>query len=236
MGSNQELYSGKAKTLYKTKNPDELIMLFRNDTSAFDGEKTASLSGKGKVNNYFNAHIMTLLASQDVPTGFIKILSEQESLVKNLTMLPVECVVRNYTAGSICRRYGIKPELELKTPLIEFFLKNDELHDPLINEQHIELFNWASGDEVEQIKLLALKTNKVLLNHFDSKGLILVDIKLEFGKHNGQLYLGDEFTPDGCRIWDKETKSVYDKDLFRKGIGDLVSGYKAAADKLGIYM
>lgn len=234
MEKQQVLYSGKAKTLYATNNKDLLVMLFRNDTSAFDGEKIAKLAGKGKVNNLFNAHIMQLLESNGIATGFVKVLSENESLVKNLKMLPVECVIRNYAAGGIVRRYDISPQMEFRPPLFEFFLKNDKLHDPLVNNQHITTFGWASLEEVQQMQELSLAANKVLSEFFDQRGLILVDFKLEFGKYNNQLYLGDEFSPDGCRIWDKQTKEVYDKDLFRQGLGDVVSGYSKAAEKLGI--
>lgn len=230
----QELYSGKAKTLYATDNPDYLLMQFRNDTSAFDGEKTANLAGKGRVNNLFNAFIMQLLKKHDIPVGFEKLVSDQESLVKNLSMLPVECVVRNYAAGGICRRYGLESGQEFSEPLIEFFFKKDELHDPLINTQHITLFGWANQEQVQQMQVLALKINTILVGYFEQRGLILVDFKLEFGIFDNMLYLGDEFSPDGCRIWDKSSKEVYDKDIFRKDLGDLVSGYAKAAQKLGI--
>jgi len=230
----QELYSGKAKTVYKTNNPDKLIMLFRNDTSAFDGEKTAKLSGKGRINNLFNAHIMQLLATEGAPCAFEKLLSDQESLVKNLEMLPVECVIRNYTAGSICRRYGIDANKKLTPPMFEFFLKDDERHDPLINEDHILAFGWGCSDDIKQMREYSFLVNKVLSEFFDKQGLILVDFKLEFGLFNKKLYLGDEFTPDGCRIWDKNTKEIYDKDRFRQDLGDVVSGYAMAAEKLGV--
>jgi phosphoribosylaminoimidazole-succinocarboxamide synthase len=228
-----ELYQGKAKTLFTTDNNAELIMLFRNDTSAFDGEKVAKLRGKGRINNYFNANIMQLLEDNGVQTGFIKLLSEQESLVKNLNMLPVECVVRNYTAGSITRRYGIDSGMELVPPMFEFFLKDDARHDPLITEQHIIAFDWATANEVTVMREYSLKVNNILKDFFEARGLILVDFKLEFGRFNNELYLGDEFTPDGCRIWDQATGQVYDKDIFRQDLGDVLEGYSKAAEKLG---
>ncbi|MBP9722232.1 MAG: phosphoribosylaminoimidazolesuccinocarboxamide synthase [Gammaproteobacteria bacterium] len=229
----RKLYSGKAKTVYQSENPDYLIMHFRDDTSAFDGVKKAAISGKGRINNLFNAHVMNLLAEAGIPIAFEKVLNNEESLVKNLSMLPVECVVRNYTAGSICRRYNIVPSIALNPAMFEFFFKNDELHDPLINEDHILAFGWANSAEITEMRELSLKVNSVLNKFFNNRDLILVDFKLEFGKFKNKLYLGDEFTPDGCRIWDKQTKQVYDKDLFRKDLGDLVAGYTAAAEKLG---
>jgi phosphoribosylaminoimidazole-succinocarboxamide synthase len=179
---------------------------------------------------------MQLLESSNIPTAFIRVLSAEQSLVKKLTMLPIECVVRNYTAGGLCRRYNIAPHQRLDPPMLEFFLKSDPLHDPLVTPEHIATFGWASPAEVNQMRELSLKINSLLYNFFDQRDLILADFKLEFGKFNNQLYLGDEFTPDGCRIWDKNTKDIYDKDLFRKDLGDLVAGYKTAAEKLGFQL
>lgn len=234
MIKQQELYSGKAKSLYSTDNPEQLIMFFRDDTSAFDGQKIEQLSDKGRVNNYFNAHIMQLLNQHGIPTGFLQLLSEQESLVKKLKMLPVECVIRNYTAGGLVRRYGIDSGVELNPPLIEFFIKDDARHDPLITEELIIRFGWATKVQLKQMREYTNTVNQVLVDYFLQHGLLLVDFKLEFGISNDELCLGDEFTPDGCRIWDKDTKEIYDKDRFRKGLGGVVAGYRAAAEKLGI--
>ena len=234
MQKQQELYSGKAKTVYTTDDPDRLILEFRNDTSAFDGEKLAKLDRKGMVNNRFNAFIMQKLQQAGIPTHFDSLLSDQESVVKKLEMLPVECVVRNLSAGSLCRRLGVEEGQELNPPIFEFFLKNDALHDPMINDYHIRSFNWASATEIERMKELTFQVNDVLKQLFLDAGLLLVDYKLEFGRFNGELVLGDEFTPDGCRLWDAKTRNKLDKDRFRQGLGGVVEAYEEVAGRLGI--
>lgn len=234
MQAKEALYSGKAKTVYTTDDPDLFVMEFRNDTSAFDGTKVAKLEGKGKVNNYFNAHIMEQLQAQGIATHLVKLLSEQTSLVKKLDMIPVECVIRNYAAGGICKRLGLEEGQAFETPIFEFFLKNDALHDPMICESHILTFGWATEAEIQQMKELTFKVNAVLKPLFAAGGLKLVDYKLEFGRSEGELLLGDEFTPDGCRLWDSETGEKFDKDRFRRDLGDVIGHYQQAAERLGI--
>lgn len=229
-----ELYSGKAKTLYTTDVADKLVVYYRDDTSAFDGVKKAQLSRKGMVNNYFNAFIMEALAKAGIPTHFERILSDNESLVKRLDMIKVECVVRNITAGSLCRRLGVKEGMELNPPLFEFFLKNDELHDPMINDYHIRCFGWATEREIAKMKELTFRVNDILKPLFLNAGMLLVDYKLEFGRYNDEIILGDEFTPDGCRIWDVKTRESLDKDRFRKDLGNVIESYEIAAQRLGI--
>ncbi len=234
MKKQAELYAGKAKTVYTTDDPDKLIMHFRNDTSAFDGEKVAQLERKGMVNNKFNAFIMQKLEAGGVPTHFEKLLSEDEALFKKLEMLPVECVVRNISAGSLCRRLGVEEGLDLEPPTFEFFLKNDKLHDPMINDSHILTFKWASQDEIDQMKALTFKVNDILKALFADAGMLLVDYKIEFGRCQGALLLGDEFSPDGCRLWDAETRKKLDKDRFRQGLGDVIEAYEEVAHRLGV--
>jgi phosphoribosylaminoimidazole-succinocarboxamide synthase len=234
MKKQAELYSGKAKTVYTTDDPNRLIMHFRNDTSAFDGEKVAQLERKGMVNNKFNAFIMQKLEAGGIPTHFEKLLSEDESLFKKLDMLPVECVVRNISAGSLCRRLGVEEGLDLNPPTFEFFLKNDELHDPMINDSHILTFKWATQDEIAQMKALTFKVNDILKALFSEAGMLLVDYKIEFGRYQGSLLLGDEFSPDGCRLWDAETRKKLDKDRFRQGLGGVVEAYEEVAHRLGV--
>ena len=234
MQKTEELYRGKAKTVYKTDDPDKLILHFRNDTSAFDGEKIEQLDRKGMVNNLFTAFIMEKLEQAGVPTHHEAVLNEQESVVKNLDMIPVECVVRNIATGSIVKRLGVQDGLELDPPTFEFFLKNDELHDPMINDYHIQSFKWATKEEVEKMKELTFKVNDVLKKLFLDAGMLLVDYKLEFGRYQGGLYLGDEFTPDGCRLWDAETRKKLDKDRFRQGLGGVVEAYEEVAHRLGV--
>lgn len=234
MKRKQELYRGKAKTVYTTDNEQQLILHFRDDTSAFDGEKVEQLARKGAVNNHFNAFIMQHLKEAGIANHFDALLSDDESIVKRLDMLPIECVVRNIATGSLCRRLGVEDGLDLDPPIFEFFLKNDELHDPMINDYHIRTFGWATDDEMEQMKELSFKTNSVLKPLFAEHGMILVDYKLEFGRFDGQLLLGDEFTPDGCRIWDIETREKLDKDRFRQDLGNVIESYEIVARRLGI--
>lgn len=225
---------GKAKTVYATNDQAYCIMEFRDDTSAFDGVKVEKLKGKGAINNTFSAFIMKYLEEHGVPTHFVSTQDETHAVFKRLKMIPVECVVRNFAAGSLCKRLGIESGLALKPPLFEFFLKNDALHDPLVTEAHILAFGWSTAEHIKLMKQLSFKVNEVLFPLFQSKGLLLVDYKLEFGLSDGKIYLGDEFTPDGCRIWDEKTKEKLDKDRFRQDIGDVVESYEIAAKRLGI--
>jgi len=227
-------FIGKAKTVYDTSEVDKLILHFRNDTSAFDGEKIEQLDRKGMVNNYFNAFIMQQLEKAGIATHFEELISDEESVVKNLEMLPIECVVRNISTGSLCKRLGVEDGLDLVPPTFEFFLKNDELHDPMINDSHIITFGWATQQEIEQMKVLTLQVNDVLKKLFSDAGMLLVDYKLEYGRYKGSLILGDEFSPDGCRLWDIETREKLDKDRFRQGLGGVVEAYEEVAHRLGV--
>ncbi len=234
MEKKAELYRGKAKSVYTTDDPSRLVLLFRNDTSAFDGQRIEQLDRKGMVNNKFNHFIMTKLEEAGIPTQMDRLLSDNEVLVKKLDMVPIECVVRNVAAGSICRRLGVEEGLELNPPTFEFFLKNDPLHDPMVNEYHIRSFGWATDEQVARMKELTFKVNDVLKKMFDDAGLILVDYKLEFGVFEGQIVLGDEFSPDGCRLWDKVTRQKLDKDRFRQGLGGVIEAYEEVAHRLGV--
>ena len=229
-----ELYSGKAKSMHLTEDPERLIMEFRDDTSAFDGEKIEQLDRKGMVNNLFNAFIMTKLENAGVDTHFDKLLSGTESIVKCLDMIPVECVVRNIATGSLCKRLGIEDGLNLEPPTFEFFLKDDARHDPMINDYHIESFGWATREEVALMKQNTFQVNEILGAMFADAGMILVDFKLEFGRYDSNLVLGDEFTPDGCRVWDAETRKKLDKDRFRHGLGGVIEAYEEVALRLGV--
>lgn len=234
MEKREELYKGKAKSVYKTDDPNTYVMLYRNDTSAFDGKKVEQLDRKGMVNNKFNAFIMQKLEAAGIETHFIKVLNDTESLVKRLEMFPLECVVRNISAGSICRRLGVQEGLDLNPATFEFFLKNDELGDPMVNEYHISSFGWAKPEHVERMKELTFAVNDVLKKLFLDAGMLLVDYKLEFGLYEGRVMLGDEFTPDGCRLWDKETRKKLDKDRFRQGLGGVVESYEEVGLRLGM--
>jgi phosphoribosylaminoimidazole-succinocarboxamide synthase len=234
MEKKQELFAGKAKSVFATDNDDFVILSFRDDTSAFDGEKIEQLSRKGEVNNKFNAFIMDYLEQAGIPTHFEKLISNSEVLVKNMQMIPVECVVRNVASGSLCRRLGIEEGMELSPPVFEFFLKNDALHDPMINEYHIETFGWAKAEDVNKMKELTFKVNTILTKLFADAGMILVDYKLEFGLFKGEGVLGDEFSPDGCRLWDAETRKKLDKDRFRQGLGGVIEAYEEVARRIGV--
>ncbi len=234
MEKREELYAGKAKSVYTTDDTDSLVMVFRDVTSAFDGKKKEALARKGAVNNQFNAAIMEKLKAAGIPCHFEKMLSPAESLVKKLEMIPVECVVRNISAGSICRRLGVEEGLDLTPPTFEFFLKNDDLGDPMVNDYHIRSFGWATDEQVAEMKALTFKVNDVLKQLFLDGGMLLVDYKLEFGVFNGEVLLGDEFSPDGCRLWDKETREKLDKDRFRQGLGGVVEAYEEVGRRLGM--
>ncbi len=234
MEKRAQLYAGKAKSLYLTDDPERLIVHFRNDTSAFDGKKIAQLERKGIVNNKFNAFVMKKLENAGIETHFEKLLADSESIVKKLTMIPLECVVRNIAAGSLCRRLGIEEGLELSPPTFEFFLKNDELGDPFVNDYHIQSFGWATQSQVAIMKELTFAVNNVLKELFLASDMLLVDYKLEFGLFRNKVMLGDEFTPDGCRIWDKKTREKLDKDRFRQNLGNVVENYEVVGKRLGI--
>ena len=234
MQRGKELYSGKAKSVFETADAQRLIMLFRDDTSAFDGKKIEQLAGKGMVNNKFNAFIMQKLAAAGIPTHFDRLLSDTESLVRRLKMIPVECVVRNIAAGSLCRRLGVTEGIDLDPPTFEFFLKNDALGDPMVNEYHIRAFGWATPEQVERMKALSFAVNDILKPLFLAGDMLLVDFKLEFGLFGEQMLLGDEFTADGCRLWDRQTRRKLDKDRFRQNLGGVVESYHEVAQRLGV--
>ena len=229
-----EITKGKAKSMFTTDNEDHLVMHFSDDTSAFDGKKKEALLGKGAVNNQFNAFIMDHLKNNGLDTHLIEVIDSTDSLVYKLDMFPIECVIRNRASGSICRRLGTEDGLILESPLFEFFLKDDDLGDPLINDEHILSFGWATRDQIDEMKLLTYKVNTILSKLFIDSGLILVDFKVEFGVSGNKILLADEFTPDGCRLWDSVTLKKMDKDRFRQGLGDVVESYHQVADRLGM--
>lgn len=229
-----ELYRGKAKTVYTTEDPDLLVLEFRNDTSAGDGARIEQFDRKGMVNNKFNHFIMSKLEEAGIPTQMVGLLSDNEVLVKKLDMVPVECVVRNRAAGSLVKRLGVEEGIVLNPPLFDLFLKNDAMHDPMVNESYCKTFGWVSEKNLARMKELSYKANEVLSKLFDDAGLILVDFKLEFGLFKGEVTLGDEFSPDGSRLWDKATLNKMDKDRFRQSLGGLIEAYEEVAHRLGI--
>ncbi len=235
MTERLELYKGKSKTIYDISEPNELLVQFRNDATGGNGAKHAILEDKGRVNCAFDAFIMAVLAENGIKTHWLKSVSETEIRVRRLNMLPIECVLRNRAAGGICKRLGIERGRIFSPPLFEFFLKDDALGDPIITEDHIFMLKLASKEDLVAMRALTYRVNDILQPVFAKAGFDLVDFKLEFGYYQGQLLLGDEFTLDGCRLWDKQSGEIYDKDRFRQDLGDVIHFYKEAAKRLGVY-
>ncbi len=226
-----KLYEGKAKILYKTSDPDLLIQYFKDDASAFDGKKKGTIVDKGVMNNHMSSRIFEYLEENGVKTHFVKNLNDREMLVKNLDIIPVEVVLRNVAAGSLCKRLGIEEgRVFEEQPILEFFYKSDPLGDPMINECHVDIFGWATKEEVEILKSEGLKINKLMVEFFKERKIRLVDFKVEFGRHKGQVLLGDEISPDGCRLWDWETNEKMDKDRFRFNLGSVEEKYQEVYD------
>jgi phosphoribosylaminoimidazole-succinocarboxamide synthase len=229
----EKLYEGKAKVIYKTEEEDKVIVFFKDSATAFDATKKAEIEGKGVINNTISSLLFELLEKSGIKTHYIKKISDREMLVWRAKRFDLEVVVRNITAGSLCKRLGLEEGLELKPPLVEFFYKNDQLHDPLICADHIRLLNLAEDWQVQSMKEMALKTNLVLREFFKEHGLLLVDFKLEFGiLPDGSLAVIDEISPDTCRLWDAKTREKLDKDRFRFDLGDLMEGYRKVLEKI----
>jgi phosphoribosylaminoimidazole-succinocarboxamide synthase len=226
MEKREKIYEGKAKALYSTDSENLLIAYFKDDTTAFDGAKKEVLEDKGIINCAISTVIFEYLEKYGVKTHFVERLSPREMLVKKCEIIPVEVVVRNVAAGSFSKRYGVKEGTPLKEPLVEYFYKNDELHDPMVCPHHVYLFDWADREELGEMTKTALKVNELLRKFFDEIDIQLVDFKLEFGRCNGEILLADEITPDSCRLWDKSSGEVLDKDRFRKDMGKVVESYK----------
>ncbi len=218
-------YEGKAKKLYSTSDPDLVIAYFKDDATAFNAKKRGTIEDKGPVNNRMSELFFTLLERAGVRTHFVRRLNDREMLCKRLQIIPVEVVVRNIVAGSLAKRLGREEGEALPRPILEYYFKSDPLDDPLINADHALVFGWATAGELRQIDAMALKTNDVLHRFLDERGIILVDLKLEFGRHHGEILLGDEICPDTCRFWDKTTHEKLDKDRFRRDLGGVEEAY-----------
>jgi phosphoribosylaminoimidazole-succinocarboxamide synthase len=239
MARRKKIYEGKAKVLYEGPDANTVIQYFKDDATAFNAEKHAVIAGKGVLNNRISAHIMTKLEAIGIPTHFIKSINMREQLVRKVDIIPIELVVRNVAAGSLCKRLGVEEGMILHRPLVEFYYKKDELGDPLVGEDHIVTFGWTDPYELEEMVAMAWRVNDYLNGLFAGIGLRLIDFKLEFGRiwgEHGELYLvlADEVSPDNCRLWDAETGEKMDKDRFRFDLGDLVEGYQKIAQKLGL--
>ncbi len=236
--NKKKIYEGKAKILYKGPDQDTLIQYFKDDATAFNNKKKAQIPGKGVLNNFISELIMTRLKDINVPTHFIKRINMREQLIRKLDIIPIEVVVRNIATGSLVKRLGIKEGKLLSRPIIEFYLKNDELNDPIISEEHIVVFEWASPSELEEIIALSSRINDFLTGYFFSLNIRLVDFKLEFGRYwkNDEIsiILADEISPDNCRLWDLNTNKKLDKDRFRQDLGEVDKAYKEVAYRLGV--
>ena len=228
----EKIYEGKAKTLYTTEDPDLLIQYFKDDATALDGKKKGIIHEKGKINNRISSRLFRYLEKNGIKTHFVDMPDEREMVVKKMTIFPIEVVVRNIVAGSLAKRMGMEEGAPLKETILELYYKSDPLGDPMINESHVRAFGFAKKDELTQMENTALRINKILSKFFDERGLILVDFKLEFGFHKGEILLGDEITPDGCRLWDKETLEKMDKDRFRRDLGNVEEAYKTVLQKV----
>jgi phosphoribosylaminoimidazole-succinocarboxamide synthase len=226
------LYEGKAKQMFTTENPDELLVYFKDDATAFNGEKKGTIHSKGLLNNRISTFFFNLLGQHGIPHHFIKMLSDREMLVKKLDILKVEVVVRNIAAGSLAKRIGWEEGRKLPTTVVEMYYKDDELGDPLINNYHIKALGLATEEKVKKLEEYALKINDILSNYLKDKKLELIDFKLEFGLHKGEVLLGDEISPDTCRFWDSETGEKLDKDRFRRDLGNVEEAYKEVLQRL----
>jgi len=220
------LIEGKAKKIYQTKDKNILIQYFKDDATAFNNKKKQVFKDKGILNNAISSIIFEYLKKNKIKTHFIKKISDREQLIKKVNIIPLEVVVRNYSAGSFSKRFAIKKGTKIKKPLLEFYYKSDDLNDPIMNDDHIFYMNIVNFKELKRIKFLALKINVLLSSFFDKTSILLVDFKLEFGKYNNKILLADEISPDSCRLWDKKSKTSFDKDLFRENKGDLIKAYK----------
>ncbi|MGI5921916.1 MAG: phosphoribosylaminoimidazolesuccinocarboxamide synthase [Syntrophomonadaceae bacterium] len=219
------MYEGKAKQIYSTGNDDRVLMVYKDDATAFDGTKKGIIRNKGMINNRITCLLYKFLEKNGIRTHVIEKIDERTVLVKKLQMLPIEVVIRNRIAGSLAKRVGKEEGTELAAPILELYYKNDELHDPMINEYHARVMGWVSDEQLALVKEMAFKINSILQQFFASIGIILVDFKLEFGIYQDEVVLGDEISPDSCRLWDKESLEKLDKDRFRRDLGQEEEAY-----------
>lgn len=228
----EQLYEGKAKKVFKTDDSDYYVVEYKDDATAFNGEKKGSIHDKGVVNNKMSALLFNLLEAEGIPTHFEKLLSDREQYVKAVKILPLEVIVRNVAAGSLAKRLGLEEGVVMKETVLEFCYKDDALGDPMINEYHIYAMSFATPEQVEKIKDMSLKINTILIDFFKAHGLKLIDFKLEFGLFKGEVILADEISPDTCRLWDIETNKKMDKDRFRRDLGDVEETYQEVLNRI----
>jgi len=227
------LYEGKAKQVYKTQVEDQYIVHYKDDATAFNGEKKGTITGKGSINNQMSNILFEMLEKEGIPTHLIKELNELETLVKAVEILPLEVIIRNVAAGSISKRLGIEEGTLLEFPVLEFCYKNDDLGDPMINEYHIKAMGLAGEEDLLIIKNMTFKINDLLKRFFLDKGIKLIDFKLEYGYAGDKIVLADEISPDTCRLWDEKTNEKLDKDRFRRDMGNVIEAYKNVFSRIG---
>lgn len=238
MNRRRRIYEGKAKILYEGSEPGTLIQHFKDDATAFNAKKHQVIDGKGVLNNRISEYVFTQLNQIGVPTHFVRRLNMREQLIREVEIIPLEVVVRNVAAGSLVAKLGLEEGAQLPRSIIEFYYKNDQLGDPMVSEEHITAFGWATPQEIDDIMALAIRVNDFLVGLFLGAGIRLVDFKLEFGRlwegEMMRIVVADEISPDTCRLWDMKTGAKLDKDIFRKDLGDLIAGYTEVARRLGI--
>lgn len=234
MDKLEQLYEGKAKKVFKTEDPDVLIVDYKDDATAFNGEKKGTIVGKGVINNKMSNYVMSLLEKEGVPTHLVKELSDRETAVKKVEIVPLEVIVRNVSAGSFAKKLGIEEGRKLLCPTLEFSYKDDALGDPFINSYYALALGLATKEEIDLITKYAFQVNDVLIKYFLGIGIELIDFKIEFGRYHGQIILADEISPDTCRLWDVTTHEKLDKDRFRRDLGNVEDAYKEVFHRLGI--
>ena len=232
MKKMEQIYEGKAKKVFLTDDPGIVIVDYKDDATAFNGLKKGTIAGKGVVNNKVSNHFFRLLESHGIPTHFVEQLSDRETAVRRVQILPVEVIVRNRAAGSFSKRMGVEEGTTLACPILEYSYKNDELGDPFINSYYIRALKIATDEEMEQVKTLSFRINDILRAYLDGLGIELIDFKLEFGRYDGKVILADEISPDTCRFWDKATGKKLDKDRFRRDLGEVEEAYREIIRRL----
>jgi phosphoribosylaminoimidazole-succinocarboxamide synthase len=238
MTRRRRIYEGKAKVLFEGPEPGTVVQYFKDDATAFNNQKKGTITGKGVLNNRISEYLMLRLAEIGIPTHFVRRLNMREQLVREVEIIPLEVVVRNVAAGSFCKRFGVEEGTPLPRSIVEYYLKNDELDDPLVTEEHITAFGWAATQDLDEMLQYALRINDFLIGLFLGASMKLVDFKVEFGRlwedDEMRLVLADEISPDSCRLWDVETNEKMDKDRFRRDLGRIEEAYQEVARRLGV--
>ena len=234
MEKREQLYEGKAKKVFATENPDVVIVSYKDDATAFNGEKKGTIVGKGVINNRMTNLVFQKFEAAGIPTHFIEELNDRETAVKKVDIVPLEVIVRNVAAGSFSKRMGVEEGKALLCPILEFSYKNDDLGDPFINDDYALALGLATKEEIDQIRSYTLKVNEIMKEYFLNAGMKLIDFKIEFGRYHGQILLADEVSPDTCRLWDVNTNEKLDKDRFRRDLGNVEEAYNEVFHRLGL--